>query len=179
MCGCVFGIHVLKIFVERWFWEVNMMFGSLVELHALLHSCLCFSLLEKLFLKASSTPGYLSSFQAFSYRNLDTSSTLGGSIKKVLVPSIASREVVDQSSLNSCVWCFVPRHLYLLMAKSSTLGSTPWSTPLDTFFYRELLRIYIYALRDPVLISSICPHLFISQTLSPSHLTSSSSILRD
>ena len=155
------------------------MFGSLVELCAWLHSCLCFSLLEKLFLKASSTPGYLSSFQAFSYRNLDTSSTLGGSIKKVLVPSIASREVVDQSSLNSCVWCFVPRHLYLLMAKSSTLGSTPWSTPFDTFFYRELLRIYIYALRDPVLISSICPHLFISQTLSPSHLTSSSSILRD
>ena len=33
-----------------------MVFGSLVELHVGLHSCLCFSLLEKLLLKASSTP---------------------------------------------------------------------------------------------------------------------------
>ena len=87
-----------------------MVFESLVELHAWLHSCLCFSLFEKLFLKASSTPSYLSSFQAFSYRNLDTSSTLGGSIEKVLVPSIASRHLMDWSSLNSYVWCFVPRH---------------------------------------------------------------------
>ena len=56
VCVCVFGIHVIKIVVERWFWEVNMVFGSLVELHAWLHSYLCFSLLEKLILKASSTP---------------------------------------------------------------------------------------------------------------------------
>ena len=33
-----------------------MVFGSLVELHVRLHSCLCFSLLENLLLKASSTP---------------------------------------------------------------------------------------------------------------------------
>ena len=33
-----------------------MVFGSLVELHVGLHSCLCFSLLKKLLLKASSTP---------------------------------------------------------------------------------------------------------------------------
>ena len=33
-----------------------MVFGSLVELHVGLHSCMCFSLLEKLLLKASSTP---------------------------------------------------------------------------------------------------------------------------
>ena len=33
-----------------------MVFGSLVELHVGLHSCLCFSLLEKLLLRASSTP---------------------------------------------------------------------------------------------------------------------------
>ena len=33
-----------------------MVFGSLVELHVGLHSYLCFSLLEKLLLKASSTP---------------------------------------------------------------------------------------------------------------------------
>ena len=45
--------------VERCFWEFKMMFGFLVELHVWLHSYLCFSLLEKLFLN-----------------NLDTSSTL-------------------------------------------------------------------------------------------------------
>ena len=50
-----------------------------------MHSCLCFSLFEKLFLKAISTPSYLSSFQDFSYRNLDTSSTPGGSIKPHLL----------------------------------------------------------------------------------------------
>ena len=50
VCVCVFGIIVLKIVVERWFWESKMLFGSLVELHAWLHSYLCFSLLEKLFL---------------------------------------------------------------------------------------------------------------------------------
>ena len=33
-----------------------MLIGSLVELHVGLHSCLCFSHLEKLVLKASSTP---------------------------------------------------------------------------------------------------------------------------
>ena len=33
-----------------------MLIGSLVELHVGLHSCLYFSLLEKLLLKASSTP---------------------------------------------------------------------------------------------------------------------------
>ena len=55
-----------------------MLFGSLVELHAWLHSCLCFSLLEKVFLSnldTSSTSGYLLSSQTISYCNLDTSST--------------------------------------------------------------------------------------------------------
>ena len=49
-----FGHH--KIVVERWFWELNMLIGSLVELHVGLHSCLCFSHFEKLVLKAGSTP---------------------------------------------------------------------------------------------------------------------------
>ena len=50
---------IFKIVVERCFWEFKMLFGSLVELHAWLHSYLCFSLLEKLFLSnlnSSSTP---------------------------------------------------------------------------------------------------------------------------
>ena len=59
-----------------------MLIGSLVELHALLHSYLCFSLLKKMIFKLSRnllntslTLGYLSSFQTFSYLNLNRSST--------------------------------------------------------------------------------------------------------
>ena len=92
-----------------------MLIGSLVKLHVRLHSCLCFSLLEKLLLKASSTPPrYLAicwASSAFSYRNLDSFSTPSGSIEKVLASSIASRHLVDRSSFCSCIWCFVPRHL--------------------------------------------------------------------
>ena len=51
MCVCVFWIYVLNIFlVKRWFWELKILFGSLVVYHAWLHSYLCFSLLVKLFL---------------------------------------------------------------------------------------------------------------------------------
>ena len=125
VCVCVFEIYVLKIIVRRWFWEFKFLFGSLLKLHAWLHLCLCFSLLKKLFLKASSTPGYLLSFQAFSYRNLDTSSTPHGLIEPHLL------------CLKFCTSTF-SRHLYLLMAKSST--------PLDTFIHRALLKFYIYFL---------------------------------
>ena len=64
VCVCVFGIHVFKIIIERWFWESKMLIRSLVELHAWLHSYLCFSLIEKLFLS-----------------NLDNSSTLNLSVE--------------------------------------------------------------------------------------------------
>ena len=50
MCVC-FEIKMLDIFlVKRCFWEVKMLFGSLVDLLVWLHSYLCFSLLKKLFL---------------------------------------------------------------------------------------------------------------------------------
>ena len=64
-----------------------MVFESLLELHVGLHSCLCFSLLEKLLLEANSTPPrYLAICRAsytFSYRNLDSFSPPGGTIEKV------------------------------------------------------------------------------------------------
>ena len=150
MCVCVFWIYVLKIVVERWFWEVNMVFESLVELHAWLHSCLCFSLLEKLFLKASLTPSrYLAICRASKFF-LIVISTPGGSIEKVSVPLIASRHLVNRSSLISYVSCFCTStlswHLYLSTAKSSTPGLTPCSTPFDTFIFRALLRLYIFFL---------------------------------
>ena len=82
VCVCVrFGIYVLNIFlVERCFWEIKILFGSLVKLHVWLHSCICFSLLEKLFLinldncwtPFDSWAIYRDSSIAF-YRILDTS----------------------------------------------------------------------------------------------------------
>ena len=62
-------------------------------------------------LDTSSTTGYLSSFQAFSYHNLDTSLTPSGSIEKVLVSSIASRQLGRLIELLFLIWWFVPRHM--------------------------------------------------------------------
>ena len=86
-----------------------MLIGSLVELHVELHSCLCFSHLEKLFLKAGSTPPryLLDSWlsiklpKTFSYRNLACTSIPGGSIEIGSVCSIASLHLVDRSSICS------------------------------------------------------------------------------
>ena len=111
VCVCFWDPCALKIFVERCSWELKMLFGSLVELHTWLHSYLCFSPLEKLFLKSwldtSLIASYLLSFLSFfSYRNLDSTSTPGGSIKKVSDLSTTPRHLVDRSSIISCFWCF-------------------------------------------------------------------------
>ena len=81
VCVCV-CVCALNIFVERWFWELKMLTGSLFELYAWLHSYLCFSLLEKWFLSylntSSISPRHLAICRALmlcSYRNLDRSST--------------------------------------------------------------------------------------------------------
>ena len=47
------------------------------------------------------------------------------------------------------------RHLHLSTSIFSTPSSTDGLTPLDTSICRELLRIYIFVLRDSVLYSSI------------------------
>ena len=71
-----------------------MLIGSLVELLVGLHSCLCFSHLEKLVLNAGLTPPrYLAVYRAsstFSNRNLDSCSIPGGSIENGSASSIAS-----------------------------------------------------------------------------------------
>ena len=88
----------------------------------------CFEKLTRHHLDTFSTPGYLSSFQAFSYCNLNTSSTPGGSIEPHL--------------LWLMFWTLtLSKHLYLSTAKSSTLGSTP----LDTFICLELYWGSIYS----------------------------------
>ena len=158
VCVCVFEIHVLKILIERWFWEIIVLIGSWVELHVGLHSCLCFSLSKTGFKKWSTPPWHLSvcrASQAFSYRNPDTSSTPGGSIEKAPASSIASRHLVHRLSFCSWIWCVVPRYLLDTLAIDDHFLDTYLDSFLDTCICRDLLRVYIYFLRDPFLISSI------------------------
>ena len=134
VCVCVFwDPYVLKIFIERWFWELNMLIGSLVELHVGLHSCLCFSYLEKLVLKAGSTPlWYL--FDTLLYVKL---------LQLFLIAILtASWYLVDWSSFCSWFYWVVPRHLLDTSAVDnhfSTPSSTGVSIPLDTCICRDLL----------------------------------------
>ena len=88
-----------------------MLFGSLVELHVLLHSYLCFSLLEKLilsYLNTSSIPPQHLAICRDPKLFLIVISTdprqLGGSIEKVPRPSIAGGSI---ELLFLCL-CFVP-----------------------------------------------------------------------
>ena len=125
--------------------------------------------LSRHLLDTSSTPGYLSSFQTFSYRNLNRSSTTRWIDRESSWTLIASRYLMDRSSFCSCA-------VTLFLDTSSTASSadvvfldTFLNRWLDTSIYRELLKLYILVCRDPVLISSICLHLFTSQiTLSHS-----------
>ena len=106
VCVYVFGIHVLKIVVERWFWELKMLIGSLVELHVWLHSYLCFSLLEKLFLSNldsfSTLPRHLAIYRVFQLLLIAisiASQQLGQSIEISSGSSIASRQLLNPSRL--------------------------------------------------------------------------------
>ena len=114
-----------------------MLIGSLVELHVGLHSCLCFSHLENLLLKASSTPPqYLAvcrASSAFSYRNPSSFSTLGGSIELLFLCMMICSSTP-------------PLYLYLSKTIFSIPSSTNVLTPLDTFICRDLLRHYLFFL---------------------------------
>ena len=157
-----------------------MVFGSLVKLHVGLHSCLCFSLLEKIAFKSqldtSSIPCCLSSFLNFFISQsrqllntwwidressclIDSFSTVGGSIELLFL------HLMDCSST-------LLRYLYLLKTISSIPSSTAISIPLDTFICRDLLRVYLSSLvqSDPHFVRSLSRQLslFLSQT---SHLT--------
>ena len=83
---------------------------------------------------------------------LDSFLTLGGSIELLFLDLMSCSSIPQLST-----------------TISSILTSIASSIPLDTCIYRALLKVYIFILRDPILISSICLHLFISQTLSLSH----------
>ena len=154
---CVFLRSMcLKIFVERCFWKLKMLFGSLVELHTWLHSCLCFSPLEKLFLKSwldtSSIASYLSSFLSFfllqsqqhldtwwidreSFWPLDSSSTPSGSIEPhilllvfLFLDSFSTHDLSTLLFLDTC--------------------SKDVSTPPRHLICRDLLMVYIFSSCD-------------------------------
>ena len=140
-----------------------MLIGSLVELHVGLHSCLCFSHLEKLLLKAGSTPPrYL----------LD--SQLSVKLPKLFLITIspAPRYLVDRSRLG-----LYPRQLLdtwwidrafvldsdVLFLDTSAINehfldtsSTDPSIPLDTCICRDLLAaLYKASVRSKNHFSSI------------------------
>ena len=140
-----------------------MLTESVVELHAWLHSYLCFSLLEKRFLSyvdTSSTPGYLLSFQTFSYHNFDRSSTArwidqesswtfdsfsiaSGSIKILFLYLC----FVPQYLLDSCICrcCFswhlprqMARHLWTRLSVENYWSSIYWVVMIRFSFSRSL-----------------------------------------
>ena len=181
---CVFlGSLCLKFLLRDDFESLKC--WSLVELRAWLHSYLCFSLLEERFLSnldtSSIPPRYLAicrALKVFSYRNLDRSSIASGSNEKVPGPSIAFWQLVDRSSFSSCVCGLFLDTFSTAVSVDVVFLETFLERWLNTSICRELLRIYIFVLRDLILISLICLHLFISQTLSLLLQTSSLVILQ-
>ena len=138
-----------------------MVFGSLVVLHVWLHSCLCFSLLEKLFLKACSTPPrhlaiYRASKLFFLSQSLHLLDTWWIDQEcSNLLDSFSTARSIDRASVLDMVGCSstLVRHLYLLTTIFSTPTSTACSIPLDTYICRDLLMAYIFSSCDPQLIS--------------------------
>ena len=164
MCVCVLEILVLKFFfwIERLFWEIFVLIGSLVELYVGLHSYLCFSHLEKLFWKAVSTPprhlAICRASQEFFLTQswhlldalwidressclLDSSSTPGGSIDFVLESDSLLLDTFSIAQLSK--------------TKSSTPTSTASLIPPDTSTVEIYWRVYIFLNRDSSLISLI------------------------
>ena len=175
---CVFLRSMCSKFeIERQFWEITVLIGSLVELHVGLHSWLCFSPLEKMVFKSGSIPPrYLLDtllsvelLKPFSYRNPDSSSIPGGSIKNAPASSIASRHLVDWSSFCSWIWFLVARYLLDTSAVDKHFLDTYLDSLLNTsryLIYRALLKVLF---KPPRVIRfsfhsiALC---FLSQTLS-------------
>ena len=119
MCVCVFEVHVLKILN----WEtilgdyyVDWIIGWVACWIAFMS--VFFSSRKtgfKMWLDTSSIPHWhlaiCRASQAFSYRNPDSSSILGGSIEKTPTFSIASRHLVDWSRFYSWIWWIVAWYL--------------------------------------------------------------------
>ena len=137
---CVFFRSMcFKILIKRWFWEIIVLIGSLIELHVGLHLCLCFFSSWKTgfksWLDTSSIPCCLSSFFSFFLSQ----------------SSIASWYLVDRSSFCSWFWWVVPRYLL----NTSAVDDLFLDSYLDTSRYLHL--------------SSFTEDLYISSSRSDSH----------
>ena len=108
----------------------------------------------KSLLDTSSTPGYLSSFQAcFSYRNLDTWWINRES--SCLLDNFAIARSIDWAFVLHMVGCSLTlaRYLHLSTTIFLTPSSTTCSIPFDTYICRDLLMAYLISSCDPQLIS--------------------------
>ena len=132
-----------------------MLIGSLVELHVGLHSCLCFSHLEKLVLKAGSTPPryllntllFVELLQLFLIAFPTTSQYLVDRSRKLLPPrQLLDTWWIDRASVLGSDELFLDT--CSIPQLSTTFSSIPPSIasliPLDTYIYRALLRVYIF-----------------------------------
>ena len=137
---CVFWRSLCLNFLN---WEIIMWIGSLVELYVGLHSCLCFSPLEKLFWKASSTPPphllntllSVELLEPFSYHNPNSSSIPGGSIENASASLIAPQHLVDRSNFCSWIWFFVAQYFLDTSAIDNLFLDTYLDSFLDTSRY--------------------------------------------
>ena len=124
-----------------------MLFGSLVELHTWLHSCLCFSPLEKLFLKSwldtSSIDSYLSSFpKLFLIAILTAPQHLVDRSRKFLTSQQASfLLLVDRSSIILTSGVFLPRQLLNTLSVDVAFSRHLLNRWLDTTWTPHLSRI--------------------------------------
>ena len=129
-------------------------------LHVWLHSCLYFSLLEKLFLKTCSTPPrHMAICRASKIFFLSQSRHLLNTWwidwqRSYLLDSFSIARSIDRAFVLDMVVCSSTHawHLHLSMAIFSTPASTYFLTHLDTFICWDLLMAYIFSLCDPHLI---------------------------
>ena len=139
VCVYVFGIIVLKTFVERWFWELKMLiFGWVVWLIAFIFVFFPF---WKMVFKQSRHLAICQALKVFSYHNLDRSSTVGGSNVKVPGPSIASQLLVDRSSFSSCVFSLFVNTFSTVVSVDVVFLDTFLDRWLDTSRHLYLSRI--------------------------------------
>ena len=163
VCVCVFGIIVLNIFVERWFWELKMLTGSFDELHVWLHSYLRFSLLEKRFLSYLDTssipprhPAICRALRLCSYRNLDRSSTTRW-IDQESSWTLNSFSIASGSiKLLFLCLCFVPWHLLISFICWHCFSQhLPWQMAWHLYLSRFTEPLYIGFMRSGISFHSI------------------------
>ena len=127
-----------------------MVFGSLVVLYVWLHSCLCFSLLEKLFLKTCSTPPQHQAIcWAFKFFFLSQSRHLLDTWwidweSSYLLDSFSTARSIDRAFVLDMVVCSLTYSLHLYL--STTIFSTPTSIDVST---PSSVEIYWWPIYSP------------------------------